>query len=115
MSYVAVPQPQRSPLPYQILVALILGLGLFIGALGTVTGGFRLVFSGRILPGISVAGVDLSNLTPDQAVAALNQRITYPESGQVVFRYGDEVWVARPLELGLVFDVGKSVEQAYGV
>ncbi|MEW6092642.1 MAG: VanW family protein, partial [Chloroflexota bacterium] len=115
MSYVAVPQPQRSPLPYQILVALTLGLGLFIGALGSVTGGFRLVFSGRILPGISVAGVDLSNLTPDQAVDALNQRITYPESGQVVFRFGDEVWVARPRELGLVFDVGKSVEQAYGV
>lgn len=115
MSYVVVPQPQRSPFPYQILAALTIGLVLFFSAVGGLTGSLRIVYSGRILPGISVAGVDLSSHTPDQAVAALEERITYPESGQVVFRYGDEVWVAHPQELGLVFDVGASVEQAYGV
>ncbi|MBI4732269.1 MAG: VanW family protein [Chloroflexi bacterium] len=115
MSYVVVPQPQRSPFPYQILAALTIGLVLFLSAAGGLTGSLRIVYSGRILPGISVAGVDLSSRTPDQAVAALEERITYPESGQVVFRYGDEVWVAHPQELGLVFDVGASVEQAYRV
>jgi vancomycin resistance protein YoaR len=62
-----------------------------------------------------VAGVDLSNQTPEQAVAQLNARITYPLTGQVVFRYKDEVWVAHPQELGLAFDVGASVQKAYEV
>ncbi len=115
MSYVVVPPPQRSPLPYQVLIAVLLGLALFLATAGVVNSGFQFFYFDRILPGISVAGVDLSNFTSEQAVAALSERITYPDAGQVVFRYGDEVWVARPRELGLVFDVGASVEQAYGV
>lgn len=115
MSYVVVPRPQRSPLPYQIMVSFIGGLALFLLVVGSLTGSFRLVYSGRILPGVSVAGVDLSSHTPDEAVAALNQRLTYPQSGMIVFRYGDEAWVAHPQELGLVFDVGATVQQAYTV
>lgn len=115
MSFVIVPQPRRSPLPYQILVALTSGLALFLLVVGALTGSLRLIYSGRILPGVSVAGVDLSSRTPDEAVTALAGRLTYPQSGQIVFRYGDEVWVARPQELGMVFDVGATVQQAYAV
>lgn len=115
MSYVVAPRPQRSPLPYQFLAALFTGVSLFLAILGIITGGFRFIFAGRILPGISVAGVDLSNRTPDEAVTDLNGRITYPITGKVVFRYQDEVWVAHPQELGLVFDVGASVQQAYEI
>jgi vancomycin resistance protein YoaR len=115
MSYAVVPRPQKSPVFYQVLAALSIALVLVLTILGAASGSFRLIHAGRILPGISVAGVDLSDLTPEQAVAALEGRITYPESGQVVFRYGDEVWVVHPQELGLVFDVGASVSQAYDI
>jgi vancomycin resistance protein YoaR len=54
-------------------------------------------------------------MTPQQATAALNQRLTYPTSGQIVFRYGDRVWVATPAELGMVFDPGTSILRAYDV
>ncbi len=113
MAFVAVPRPRRSPLPYQILTALALGAALFLLTVGLLSGAIRMVYAGRILPGISVAGVDLSNQTPQQAVAALGERLTYPQSGQIVFRYGDEVWVAHPEELGLVFDTGATIERAY--
>ena len=115
MAYITTTPPNRSPLVYQVISVISGGMALFLFAVALVGGIIRLLFSGQILPGISVAGVDLSNRTPDQAVTALNQHLTYPDSGQIVFRYGDEVWVAHPKDLGLVFDVGATVEKAYSV
>ena len=62
-----------------------------------------------------MAGVDLSSLTPEQASEALNQHLTYPKNGKIVFRDGDAVWVATPADLGMVFDAGTSVQRAYGL
>jgi vancomycin resistance protein YoaR len=115
MSFVSVPRPQRSPLPLQILTVLIGGLLLFFLAVGLISGGYQLLYAGRVFPGITMAGVDLTSMTPQQATAALNQRLTYPTSGQIVFRYGDRVWVATPAELGMVFDPGTSILRAYDV
>ena len=115
MSFVVVPRRQRSPLFFQVMAAIIGGLALFLLFVGVVTGGYRYLFSGRIFPGISMAGVDLSGLTTEQASAALNQRLTYPTSGKIVFRYGDRVWVVTPAQLGMAFDAGTSVQRAYGL
>jgi vancomycin resistance protein YoaR len=115
MSFVTVPRPQRSPVLLQILAASVGGLGLFLLAVGLIGGGYQLLFSGRIFPGTSMAGVDLSSLTPEQASAALSQRLTYPTVGRVVFGDGNHVWVATPAELGMVFDAGNSVQRAYGL
>ena len=115
MSFVSVPRPQRSPVPLQIPAALICGLLLFTLVIGLITGGYQLLFAGRIFPGISMAGVDLTSMTPKQATSALSQNLTYPTSGRVVFRDGDRVWVATPAELGMVFDAGTSIQRAYNV
>ena len=115
MSFVSVPRPQRSPASLQILVALIGGLLLFLLAIGLITGGYQLLYAGRVFPGINMAGVDLTNMTPGQATAALSQRLTYPTSGQVVFRDGGRLWVATPVELGMVLDAGTSIQGAYNV
>ena len=115
MAFVTVPRPQRSPVPLQILAVMIGGLLLFILAAGLISGGYGLLYAGRFFPGINMAGVDLTNMTPEQATAALNQRLTYPTSGQIVFLYGDQVWVATPDQLGMVFDAGTSIQRAYNV
>jgi vancomycin resistance protein YoaR len=83
--------------------------------IGLISGGYQFVFDGRIFPGITMAGVDLTSMTPDEASSALQQHLTYPTSGRVVFRHGDQVWVATPAELGMVFDAGTSIQQAYEV
>ncbi len=113
MSFAVVPTPRRSPILAQVLAALGGGVLLFIAILGMFSGGYRMLYSGRVFPGISMAGVDLSSLTPAAATTALEHRLIYPTSGQIVFQDGNRVWVATPAELGLVFDAGKSVEQAY--
>jgi len=115
MSFVSEPRTQHSPLLLQILSALIGGLVLFFMGAAAIASGYQLLFSGRVFPGISMAGVDLSNLTPEQASLALNQRLTYPMNGRIVFRDGERVWVATPAELGMAFDAGTSVQRAYGL
>ncbi|MDW8227083.1 MAG: VanW family protein [Anaerolineales bacterium] len=115
MSYVVVPPPRRSPVLAQVLSAFLIGLILFLFAVSLFVYTVRIVYAGRILPGVSVAGVNLSNYSLEQAAAVLDAQLIYPRQGTIVFRYGDEVWIARPQELGLVFDIGATLQQAYSL
>jgi vancomycin resistance protein YoaR len=114
MSYVSTPRPHRSPITFQVLTAFVGAVLFFVFVIGATTGVVRFFFSGHILPRVSVAGVDLSNQDLEKAGETLRQKLTFPQNGTIVFRYLDEVWVTHPNELGLVFDVGTSVEEAYG-
>lgn len=99
----------------RLLITLTGGLLLFgIILLGVVTG-YRLLYLGRIFPGVSMAGVDLSGLRPSEAGARLNQVVTFPIGGRIVFRDGERVWVAAPFELGLTFDAASSAGTAFRV
>lgn len=115
MTFVSIPRKPRSPVPWRILTASIGGLGLFFLVIGLVTGTYQVLFSGRIFPGITMAGVDLSSMTEVQAASALQQSLTYPTSGQVVFRDGSRVWTATPAELGMDFKLGTTVQLAYDI
>jgi hypothetical protein len=100
-------------LPKQILAALIGGLLLFFAISITWTLGYQLLFAGRIFPGVSVAGVDVSGLAPDDAALKLSQTLSFPNTGKILFRAVDKVWVASPAELGMVFDPSASARAAY--
>jgi vancomycin resistance protein YoaR len=115
MAFVTIPRPKRSPVPLQILAVLTIGPLIFLLIIGLLTGGYQLLFTGRIFPGITMAGVDLTSMTPVQATTAISQRLTYPASGRVVFRHDEMIWVATPAELGMVFDAGTSIQRAYNV
>ncbi|KAF0107875.1 MAG: hypothetical protein FD146_1506 [Anaerolineaceae bacterium] len=115
MTTATLPLRSRQNILPQIAAALLGGIVLFLLAVATLTVSYQLAYSGRILPGVHMAGVDLSGLPPEDAAAALSERLTYPYSGRIVFRDGEQVWVAAPAELGMVFDVGASVQDAYGV
>jgi vancomycin resistance protein YoaR len=108
-SYVSKP---ASPLG-QAMVALMLGLGLLAFLLVVTPSVYAANYNGRIFPGVSVSGVDLSGLTAQQAAALLKERISYPTSGQIVFKDGTNVWTATPNELGLYFDSQNTALAAY--
>ena len=101
------------PRAAQALVALILGFGAFITFLIVWTLGYQLIYAGRIFPGVSVAGVDLSGLSPAEAAVKLNQTLTFPINGKIVFRDGANIWLTSPVELGMVFDASSSAQAAY--
>ena len=76
------------PILTSVISALIGGLVLFLGFVLVWTLGYQLLYAGRIFPGVSVAGVDVSGLSPDDAALKLNQTLSYPITGKVVFRKG---------------------------
>jgi vancomycin resistance protein YoaR len=106
---------QRLPLVPQVVAALVSGIALFFAALLTWTLGYQLMYAGRIFPGVSVAGVNLSGLTRDEAAVKLSQTLSYPISGKILFRDGEKVWVASPAQLGMVFDPSSSAAIAYSL
>jgi vancomycin resistance protein YoaR len=97
----------------QIFAALIGGFLLFLVITITWTLGYQLLYAGRIFPGVSVAGVDISGLSPNDAALKLSQTLSFPITGKILFRAADQVWVASPAELGMVFDPSASALSAY--
>lgn len=104
---------KRTPLFPQIVAAFISGVTLFLAIVIVWTLGYQLFYAGRIFPGVSVAGVDLSGLTPSDAAVKLNQALSYPIMGKVLFRDGEKAWIATPAQLGMVFDPSSSALTAY--
>ena len=113
MATASYPYPKRNLLLSQILIALLSGLTLFLGAVILWTIGFQLMYAGRIFPGVSVAGVDLSGLSPTEAALKLNQTLSYPYTGKIVLRDGGRVWVVTPAQMGMAFDASTSAQAAY--
>jgi len=86
---------------------------LFFAVIIIWTLGYQLVYAGRIFPGVSVAGVDLSGMTPSDAAVKLNQALSFSTTGKILFRDGEKAWIATPAELGMVFDPSASSVTAY--
>ena len=115
MTTVSFTLPPRKNLLWQVGTPLLAGVLLFLLTVAALTGVYQFAYAGRIIPGVRVAGVDLSGLRPEEAATRLGQVLSYPSTGRIVFRDGDRAWVATPAELGMVFDVGASVQSAYAV
>lgn len=92
--------------------ALIGGIVLFIAVLFILSTGYGMLYFGRIFPGVSVAGVDVSGLTATDAAVKLSNTLTYPYGGRVVFRDGANVWIETPARLGMVFDAPATANAA---
>ena len=112
--YVAQP-PVPPKLWARLLIAFAIGLGLFALLLPLVPVYFANKYEGRIFPGVSVGGIDLSGLTSEKAAARLAQNLDYPERGRIVFTEAANTWIAAPREVGLYFDFEPSVQTAYEV
>lgn len=99
----------------QAFSALLGGVLVFFVSMLIWTLGYQLVNAGHIFPGVSVAGVDLSGMSPAQAAVTLNSRLSFPYTGQILLRDGEKLWVASPAELGMVFDATASAQAAYAI
>ena len=98
----------------QAFFAIFGGLLLFFTLLFAVVIGYDIYHAGQVYPGISLAGVDLSGLSQDEAADLLSLNLVYPEQGRIAFD-GDQVWPAKPAELGLYLDPQTSAAAAYSV
>ena len=105
--------PNFHRLAFQAFFAIITGFFLFIFFwLGSIT--FDQIFNaGKIMPGISIQGIDLSDLTVDEATKKLDDNFIFTNTGEITLAYADFVWQAIPNQLGLNLDIEESVRQAY--
>jgi vancomycin resistance protein YoaR len=96
----------------QLLFAALAGILLFIVVVGAGLIGFQFAHAGKIFPGISVAGLDVSDLTPAQAADRLSRYFTFPQIGRIFLQDGRQAWQATPAELGLYMDPESTIAQA---
>jgi len=98
-------------------IVFVLVAGLLLASLAGV--GYVYAFESKhaetIYPGVSVSGVDVSGLTLGEAVLKLNESLTYPQNGKLLFTYGDKRWLYTPEQLGYTLNAALSASQAYAV
>jgi vancomycin resistance protein YoaR len=110
------PSAQRTIFPWlSALAALAGGLLLFLTFSGISLYYFEANYDGKVYPGVTVAGHDLSGLTPAEASSLIASRMDYSERGRIVFQEGESIWIATPGELGLRIDSLSSAQVAYQV
>src|SRR5437016_4445426 len=76
---------------------MVLLLLMTIGAL--MLGSVIVYGSGRVLPGVSTAGIKLGGLTVEDAAATLQSAW-----GSITLRDGDRTWSVDPVQIGLTLD-----------
>ena len=69
-------------------------------------------YAGRVMPGISMNGVDLSGLDLDQAAGALTNGMDISNK-EITIQYGDISWPVLPSQLGLRLDAAASARTAF--
>src|SRR5665648_419022 len=79
-------------------IAFVLIFGLLLAAVIAIVGvyAYENKYAGRIYPGVSVAGIDLSNLTEGEAALKLRQDFKYPDSGKLLFTDNENKWIYNP-------------------
>jgi vancomycin resistance protein YoaR len=106
------------PLAYGLIQAAATALAWLLALVvlaGASAGVYRASYEGRVFPGVSVYGLNLSGLTTDEAARQISAGVAYPYAGKIVFRDGERTWSAIPAELGLNVDLGWTMSGAYGV
>jgi vancomycin resistance protein YoaR len=83
-----------------------------LGIAGGITSFYR-SYEGRIYPNVSIQGIAVGEMTPEQAESALRLRYAAFLRQPVVITYGDRQWTPTLDELGMTFDFRGAVDAAY--
>ncbi|MGH2386082.1 MAG: VanW family protein [Candidatus Limnocylindria bacterium] len=110
MRPVATPPARRATLigfGATILAGLVIMIGL--------SAGIGIAAARTILPGVSVAGVELSGLSPDAATERLTAELPSLSTGEAVLAIGDEQTSVAYEELGRRYEIQAMIDAAFGV
>lgn len=115
MASITYQQKKSLPALEQILISIfaacIIGTGLLI-AFGL---GVQVWLAEKITPGVSVSGIDIGGLTPQEASLLISENLTYPTEGKILLRDGDQTWLLSPAQLGMYIDPETTVSQAFEI
>ena len=106
---------QFSSLILQAFLSILLAGFLLTLLTGLAILGIQLVYAGRIFPGVQVGQVNIGGMPVDQALPLLQNTITYPQTGSLHLQYQTGFWEVTPAQLGVSFDPGTSLQNAYQI
>lgn len=103
---------QKKLKSFLLLLIPLFIFAILVGILSTV---FALINRDNetIFSGISIQGIDVSNLTIDEAKKKVSSIIGNHISGEISLQHNDFQTVILPEQFGVSFDVDSAVEQAY--
>ena len=93
-------------------VSIALGLVLLGGGTAYAAYRYDAASANRILPGVTVAGVDVGEMTRQEAIAAVKEAVEPSLDRTVTIRVGGRAWHVPPAELGTRAPVGRLVSRA---
>ena len=97
-----------------VIISSILFALVLIGVAGVAYAGYDYSrkYEGRILPGVSVAGVDIGGMTSDEALAAVKDDVQPQLDREITVAWGERTWTVTPKELGAQSNARSVVEDA---
>ena len=115
MTSISYQQKKTLPVLEQILIAIFAGCIIGTALLIAFGLGIQVWLAGRITPGVSVSGIDIGGMTPQEAVIALSDQISYPDTGRILLRDGEETWLLSPAQLGMFMDPESTAAHAFEI
>jgi len=101
------------------VLVVILGasvvLGLVAGGVAFAAYGYDRANHDRIMPGVTVAGVDVGGLTRDAAIAAVGREVAQRLNAPIRITAADKTWTTSASALGEQLNVEGAVEKAESV
>ena len=96
------------------VVVAVVGSGVALGAAGVAyaTYDYSEKYRGRILPHARIAGVDVSGMTENQAIAAVRARIRPRLTRRIALSFRDRRWTVTPRQLGATSNLRRVVRAA---
>ena len=115
MTSITYQQKKTLPVLEQILIAIFAGCIIGTGLLIAFGLGIQVWLAGRITPGVSVSGIDVGGMTPQEAALILNEQVSYLEEGRILLRDGEQTWILTPAQLGMYMDPESTAAHAFEI
>jgi L,D-transpeptidase catalytic domain/Putative peptidoglycan binding domain len=96
----------------RVWVPIVLGVLLLLGGGAYAAYRYDAATADRLLPGVRIAGIDVSEMSRDQAIVALQDRVTAELDRQIEVVAGDQTWQVTPRQLGAVASVERVIDRA---
>jgi lipoprotein-anchoring transpeptidase ErfK/SrfK len=95
------------------LLVVTTALAVVIGGTAAASYAYDRATNDRILPGVRIAGIDVSGMTRSQALDAISDRAGSALDRRLVIRAGDQQWTQSLGALGMTVDPQKAVDEAF--